>query len=260
MLFGQTAGAALRLLRRPVRLRGDRGDDPPGAGGRCVTHFSAPCCSRCCSRAAGGGGRTTRVRALPRKASTKQAMRRARGREQRWRLCHRRARRAGRCDDAAAPCLDCLKRARGLRAQGHRRRSASGRRPCLARGVAGLSGAHRRPGPGAAGEQRPAQAKAQLDEALQHDPQNAWALAALGGWNVEIVRGGGGDSWRDGSTAPVCRAGHGLLRRAFKVAPDNVVVRYQYSLVAGGLRSRPLPHRDRRCAARASHGVAGHRL
>jgi hypothetical protein len=37
----------------------------------------------------------------------------------------------------------------------------------------------------------PAQAKEQLDAALAIDPANAYALAALGGWHVEIVRVGG---------------------------------------------------------------------
>src|SRR5262249_13220241 len=35
------------------------------------------------------------------------------------------------------------------------------------------------------------EAKAELDEALKLDPDNAWALASLGGWSIEIVRNGG---------------------------------------------------------------------
>ena len=44
----------------------------------------------------------------------------------------------------------------------------------------------------------PAEAKEQLDAALAVDPDNAYALAALGGWNVEIVRVGGGFMARQG--------------------------------------------------------------
>ncbi len=99
------------------------------------------------------------------------------------------------------------------------------------------------------------QAKAHLDEALQLDPQNAWALAALGGWNIEVVRGGGATlaRWLYGASVP---AGMASFNKAFKVAPDNVVLRYQYSLSLGGLD--PALYRTAIADAlqRASHGVA----
>src|SRR3569623_1913476 len=71
----------------------------------------------------------------------------------------------------------------------------------------------------------PAQAKANLDEALKAEPDNAYALAALGGWNVEIVRAGGkflanklyGASIEQGMT---------LFDRAVRAQPHNVAVRY----------------------------------
>jgi hypothetical protein len=75
----------------------------------------------------------------------------------------------------------------------------------------------------------PAQAKAELDAALTADPNNAFAWAALGGWNIEIVRAGGariahmlyGASLADGFTA---------FDKAFAHAPGNVGLRYQYAL------------------------------
>jgi len=78
------------------------------------------------------------------------------------------------------------------------------------------------------------EAKTQLDEALRHDPQNPWALAALGGWHVEIVRGGGATlaRWLYGANVP---AGLSCFEKAFKAAPDNIVLRYQYALSLGGL-------------------------
>ena len=45
VLFGQTAGPALRLLRRLVRLRPDRGHDPPGAGRRISEMKAAGLCA-----------------------------------------------------------------------------------------------------------------------------------------------------------------------------------------------------------------------
>jgi tetratricopeptide (TPR) repeat protein len=78
------------------------------------------------------------------------------------------------------------------------------------------------------------EAKTQLDEALRRDPQNPWALAALGGWHVEIVRGGGATlaRWLYGASVP---AGFSYFEKAFKAAPDNIVLRYQYALSLGGL-------------------------
>ena len=37
----------------------------------------------------------------------------------------------------------------------------------------------------------PAQSKAALDTAVADDPRNAYAVSALGGWHIEVVRGGG---------------------------------------------------------------------
>ena len=132
-----------------------------------------------------------------------------------------------------SPCLDCLKRAEALArksvsldgglADGH---------VFLATSLgyqARIVGMIRARLAGYAEE-----AKVQLDEALRHDPQNPWALAALGGWHVEIVRGGGATlaRWLYGANLP---AGISCFEKAFKAAPDNIVLRYQYALSLGGL-------------------------
>ena len=79
----------------------------------------------------------------------------------------------------------------------------------------------------------PEQAKANLDAALAADPGNDWALAALGGWNIEIVRGGGTTlaRWLYGASVA---EGLADFAKAFASAPDNLVLRYQYALSLGG--------------------------
>lgn len=77
------------------------------------------------------------------------------------------------------------------------------------------------------------EAKEQLDEALKLDPNNAWALAALAGWNIEIVRNGG-DTLAEliyGATVP---NGLSYFAKAFKLQPNNLVLRYQYALTMSG--------------------------
>ena len=77
------------------------------------------------------------------------------------------------------------------------------------------------------------QAKSELDAALAINPNNAFALAALGGWNIEIVRNGGERMalWVYGASAKEgVRAFHG----AFKLMPENVAIRYQYALALSG--------------------------
>ena len=79
----------------------------------------------------------------------------------------------------------------------------------------------------------PGRAKDELDAALALDPKSPWALGALGGWNVEIVRTGGDRlaSWIYGASID-----HGLsaFAAAFRTAPDNLSVRYQYALSLSG--------------------------
>jgi hypothetical protein len=78
------------------------------------------------------------------------------------------------------------------------------------------------------------EAKQHLDQALRLDPKNAWALAALGGWNIEIERKAGARlaHWVYGASA---EAGRKDFAAAFAAAPDNLVLRYQYALSLAGL-------------------------
>jgi len=76
-------------------------------------------------------------------------------------------------------------------------------------------------------------AKTELETVLRSDPRNAFALAGMGAWNIEIVRGGGallagliyGAHEAEGLT---------LFDRAVQAAPDNVAVRYQIALCLAG--------------------------
>ena len=130
------------------------------------------------------------------------------------------------------PCLSCLKRAEDFA------RKAVAIDPKLAEGhvylalslgyqarIVGILRARLGDYPG--------QARQNLDAALASDPANAQALAALGGWNIEIVRGGGAllADWLYGASV---KAGLGDFAAAFRAAPENVVLRYQYALSLGG--------------------------
>lgn len=76
-------------------------------------------------------------------------------------------------------------------------------------------------------EHFPEQAKQAIDHALQDDPNDAWSLAALGGWHIEIVRNGGAFLARTlyGARADL---GEAAFRRAFAADPGNLVIRLQY--------------------------------
>ncbi|HEY0265622.1 MAG TPA: hypothetical protein VGC16_02655, partial [Rhizomicrobium sp.] len=79
----------------------------------------------------------------------------------------------------------------------------------------------------------PAQSKAALDAAVADDPRNAYAVSALGGWHIEVVRGGGGFLARTIYGATEAEA-VSLFDRAVKLAPGNVAVRYQVALALAG--------------------------
>jgi tetratricopeptide (TPR) repeat protein len=127
-----------------------------------------------------------------------------------------------------APCLDCLKRAEDLS------RQAIAIDPHHAYGqiwlavalgyqsrITGVVRARLNDAPG--------QSKTALDMAVADDPKNAFAVSALGGWNMEIVRGGGATLARMlyGATESQAIA---LFDRAVKLAPGNVAVHYQIAL------------------------------
>ncbi len=79
----------------------------------------------------------------------------------------------------------------------------------------------------------PAQSKAALDQAVKDEPGNAFAVSALGGWHIEIVRGGGSLLARMlyGASEKEALA---LFDRAARLAPDNVAVHYQIGLSLAG--------------------------
>lgn len=79
----------------------------------------------------------------------------------------------------------------------------------------------------------PAQSKAALDTAVAEDPRNPYAVSALGGWNIEIVRGGGATLARFLFGARESEALN-LFDRAVRLAPGNVAVRYQIGLSLAG--------------------------
>jgi tetratricopeptide (TPR) repeat protein len=130
------------------------------------------------------------------------------------------------------PCLDCLKRGEAFA------RRAIAADPGYADAhiwlatslgyearIEGLIWARLRNDPG--------QAKDNLDAALKDDPDNGYALAALGGWNVEIVRAGGSFLARQLYDASMAQ-GLALFDRAVRAAPGNVAVRYQIGLSLAG--------------------------
>jgi tetratricopeptide (TPR) repeat protein len=75
----------------------------------------------------------------------------------------------------------------------------------------------------------PAESKTALDIAVQSDPKNPFAVSALGGWHIEVVRGGGAFLARTlyGATEDEALA---LFDRAVKLDPTNVAVHYQVAL------------------------------
>jgi hypothetical protein len=131
-----------------------------------------------------------------------------------------------------APCLECLRRAEDLA------RKSTAADPHLSEAHVYLAVAMgyeaRVVGPvWARAHNYPGQAKDELDKALSLDPHSPWALGALGGWNVEIVRTGGDTlaNWLYGATVD---KGLAAFAAAFKSAPDNLSVRYQYALSLSG--------------------------
>ena len=80
----------------------------------------------------------------------------------------------------------------------------------------------------------PGQAKEQLDAALASDPNNPYALAALGGWHIEVVRVGGAFLANKIYDASL-EKGLTLFDHAGRAAPHNVAVHYQIALSLAGM-------------------------
>lgn len=79
----------------------------------------------------------------------------------------------------------------------------------------------------------PEQSRAALDRAVADDPRNPFAVSALGGWHIEVVRGGGAFLARHlyGATEATALS---LFDRAEKLDPGNVAVHYQIGLSLAG--------------------------
>lgn len=130
------------------------------------------------------------------------------------------------------PCLSCLERAEGLA------RQAIAADPHYALGQVWLAvalgyqariiGAIK-----ARLKNMPAQSRAALAQAVKDDPGNAFAVSALGGWHIEVVRGGGAALARLFYGAKESEAVN-LFDRAARLAPGNVAVRYQIALSLAG--------------------------
>ncbi|MEI9991179.1 MAG: hypothetical protein WDM86_14175 [Rhizomicrobium sp.] len=151
-----------------------------------------------------------------------------------------------------APCLDCLQHAEALA------RKATAADPRLADAHVYLAVAMgyeaRVVGPvWARAHNYPGHAKDELDAALALDPKDPWALGALGGWHVEIVRTGGDylASWLYGATVD---KGLAAFAAAFKTAPDNLTVRYQYALSLGGYDAERFNREIKEAFARIAKG------
>jgi hypothetical protein len=86
----------------------------------------------------------------------------------------------------------------------------------------------------AAANGNPAKVKSELDKALACDPQDATVIAALGGWNIEMVHGGGRMMARMVFGASVEQGLH-LFAKAFELAPAKLPLRYQYALTLSAL-------------------------
>jgi tetratricopeptide (TPR) repeat protein len=74
----------------------------------------------------------------------------------------------------------------------------------------------------------PSKSKKAIDTALSIAPNDPLVLAGLGGWNIEIVRGGGmfGRWLYDASFD----AGVKAFNQAIALAPNDVIIRYEYAL------------------------------
>ena len=72
-------------------------------------------------------------------------------------------------------------------------------------------------------------AKTNIDAAIAADPENPWAWAALGGWNIEIAHDAGATlaRWLYGASL---KNGLDDFARAMAVAPDDLVIRFHYAL------------------------------
>ena len=142
---------------------------------------------------------------------------------------------------APAPCMPCLKRAEDFA------RKAVAADPANADGQVWLAVAlgyqARITGAVVARlHDAPGQSKAALEAAVKAAPDNPFAVSALGGWHIEVVRGGGAlmAGLLYGAKESQALA---LFDRAVRLAPGNVAVRYQIGLSLAGFD--PVKYRTR---------------
>ena len=127
-----------------------------------------------------------------------------------------------------APCADCFKRVEAL---AKRAIAADPKRPepyvYLASAMGSESHMIGALATSAAG--LPGKAKKAIDTALSLAPDSPLALAGLGGWNIEVIRVGGGifGQW---FYAASFDAGAKAFKRAIALAPNDVIIRYEYAL------------------------------
>ncbi len=231
VVIGQSAGPALRLLRRPVRLRRDRRADPPGAGRRIhgrnmrIAAAAALLCALIALPARADAPTPLQLYQAGQYDAAIQA-----GVAEKSATGYAAAARAALAQERMrpAPCLDCLKQAETYA------RQAIAADPTLADGrvflAAALGFEARIIGIVAAKFQGYAgEAKDSLDVAYAHHPDDARTLAALGGWNFAVVNGGGRvlASLIYGATV---KQGLAFYARAMAAAPGDIVIRFEYAL------------------------------
>lgn len=126
------------------------------------------------------------------------------------------------------PCADCFKRVETL---AQRAIAADPKRPEPYIYLASAMGfeSHMMGALASSAAGIPGKAKKQIDAALALAPDNPLVLAGLGGWNIEVVRVGGGlfGQW---IYAASFDAGVKAFKRAVALAPNNLIVRYEFAL------------------------------
>lgn len=128
----------------------------------------------------------------------------------------------------AAPCLECVRRAE---ADARKAIAADPKAPlprvflAAALGYEGrIIGVMQAKMKGLAKE-----AKTNLDAALKADPNNPWVLAAIGGWHIGVVDGGGAMLARMIYGATLDK-GLSYFARAMAADPTGIPIRFQYAL------------------------------
>jgi len=149
------------------------------------------------------------------------------------------------------PCLECLQRAEAL---ARRAIASDPARPDPHVYLAGILGYEGRIIGMVSAKLKgyPEEAKSEIDTALSHDPDDARALAARGGWNLAIVSAGGATmaDWIYGAGVD---QGMADFAKALKLSPGDVSLRFQYALSLSSL-DRDAYHEDILAALQHTQG------